>query len=93
MEYNNTTHAQTMQAHITACKASGITVTAYCLQHQLKPSRYYYWQHKLRPMAAGKFIPITPPLATAPVIIIFTNGHRICFENMPPVDYVKNLVN
>ena len=44
-------------------------------------------------MAAGKFIPITPPLATAPVIIIFTNGHRICFENMPPVDYVKNLVN
>ena len=29
MEYNNTTHAQTMQAHITACKASGITLTAY----------------------------------------------------------------
>ena len=93
MEHNNTNHAQVMQSHIAACKLRGITVAAYCQQHQIKPSRYYYWQNKLQPSPAGKFIPITLPLATAPVIIIFTNGHRICFENMPPVDYVKKLVN
>ncbi len=93
MEDNNITQAQVMQAHIAACKLSGITVAAYCQQHQIKLSRYYYWQHKLRPVPTGKFMPITPPLATAPVSIIFTSGHRICFENMPPADYVKNLVN
>ena len=93
MEHPNTTHAKTMQAHITACKASGLTVTVYCQQQQLKRSNYYYWQHKLRPVPAGKFIPVTPPPATAPVSIIFTSGTRICFKNMPPADYVKNLVN
>ena len=93
MEDKNTAHIQAMQAHVKACKTSGITIKDYCLQHQLKPSNYYYWQHKLQPRPAGKFISITPPPATAPVSIIFTNGIRICFENMPPVDYVKNLVN
>lgn len=93
MEHKNSAHTHAMQAHIKACKASGITVKDYCLQHQLKPSNYYYWQNKLQPESAGKFIPIITPLVTAPVSIIFTNGHRICFENMPPVDYVKNLVN
>ena len=93
MEHNNTAHKHTMQAHIAACKASGITVKAYCLQYKIKSSNYYFWQHKLQPRPAGKFIPLTPPSATAPVSIIFTSGTRICFENMPPVDYVKNLLN
>ena len=93
MEHKNIPHAHAMQSHITACKASGITVKAYCQQHKIKSSNYYYWQHKLQPRPTGKFIPIKPPSATAPVSIIFTTGTRICFENMPPVDYVKNLVN
>ncbi|MCY7290711.1 MAG: hypothetical protein LH615_00865 [Ferruginibacter sp.] len=93
MEHKNITHEQLMRAHIAACKASDITVKAYCLQHKIKTSNYYYWQHKLQPRPAGKFIPLTPPSATAPVSIIFTNGTRICFENMPPVDYVKILLN
>jgi hypothetical protein len=94
MEHNNnTTHAQTMQAHIAACKASSLTVKAYCQQHKIKTSNYYYWQCKLQPQPTGKFIPITSPPVTAPVIIIFNNGTRICFENMPPADYVKNLVH
>ncbi|WP_394767970.1 IS66 family insertion sequence element accessory protein TnpA [Ferruginibacter sp.] len=78
---------------IASCKSRGIKVAAYCLRHQIKPSNYYYWQNKLQPQPAGKFIPITPAPATAPVSIIFTRGTRICFENMPPVDYVKNLLN
>ena len=93
MEPKNSAHTHAIQAHITACKASGITVKDYCLQHQLKPSNYYNWQHKLQRKSACKFIPIITPLVTAPVSIIFTNGTRICFENMPPVDYVKNLLN
>ena len=69
MEHNNITQAQVMQAHIAACKSSGITVKAYCLQHQIKPSNYYYWQNKLQSQpAADKFIPITPQLQTAPVV-------------------------
>ena len=93
MEPNNITQAQVMQAHIAACILSGITVAAYCHHQQLKRSNYYYWQDKLRRVPIGKCIPIIPPQATAPVSIIFTSGHRICFKNMPSADYVKNLVN
>lgn len=93
MEHTNTTHGHAMQAHIAACKASDLTVAAYCQQHNIKPSNYYYWQHKLRPVPTGKFIPIKPPPAITQVTIVFASGIRICFENMPPVDYVKNLVD
>jgi hypothetical protein len=82
-----------MRSHIEACKASGITVKAYCLQHQLSYSNYYYWQKKLQPQQAGKFISITPPLPMAGVSITFANGNRISFESMPPVEYVKQLMS
>ena len=92
MDAKNITQFAIMQTHIAACKASGITVEAYCRNHQLKPSVYYYWRKKLQPEEPGKFISITPLLSTAPVRITFTNGKRISFETMPPVDYVKQLM-
>ena len=82
-----------MQAHIAACKASGLTVKDYCIQHQITYSNYYYWQKKLQPqLAPGKFISITPPLINAPVTIIFLNGSRMIFEAMPPAEYIKQLM-
>jgi hypothetical protein len=81
-----------MEAHIAACKASGVTVKEYCLKEQIKRSNYYYWQQKLQPQPVGKFISITPLLPKEPVSIIFANGNRICFECMPPADYVKQLL-
>ncbi|CAN5801937.1 hypothetical protein BH11BAC3_BH11BAC3_46480 [soil metagenome] len=85
--------AQTMQAHIAACKASGITVKAYCLQHDINHSNYYYWQKKLQPqLPPGKFISITPQLFNTRVTIVFTNGNRMIFEAMPPAEYIKQLM-
>ncbi len=94
MENKNISQAQTMQSHIEACKASFITVKAYCLRHDIKHSSYYYWQKKLQPpLQSGKFISITPKLLTAPVIVVFTNGNRISFECMPPAEYLKQLMS
>lgn len=82
-----------MQAHIASCKASGITVKAYCLQHNINHSSYYYWQKKLQPqLPPGKFISITPQLFNTPVKIVFTNGNRMIFEAMPPAEYIKQLM-
>ncbi len=83
---------ETMQLHIAACKASGQTVLAYCSSHQLKPHQYYYWQKRLQPEVPGKFMPITPLLLNAPVLITFTNGNRISFEILPPLAYIKQLL-
>jgi transposase-like protein len=83
-----------MQQHIAACKASGKSVESYCNEHQVKPHIYYYWRKKLQPQQrVGKFISIAPQLYNSAVSIVFTNGNRICFETMPPADYVKQLMS
>jgi hypothetical protein len=84
--------SELMAQHIASCKASGKTVELYCKEQQLKPSYYYYWRKKLQLQQAGKFISIAPLLSNAQVSIVFTNGNRICFETMPPADYVKQLM-
>jgi hypothetical protein len=92
MEKEKINQAPLMQGHIAACKASGQTVVAYCSVHSIKPHQYYYWQKKLQPAVPGKFISIAAPLATAPVCIEWINGHRIRFETLPSVDYIKQLM-
>jgi hypothetical protein len=93
MEEDKIVRSELMRTHIAACKASKMKVEAYCSEHQLKPSNYYYWQKKLQPQQPGKFISITPALLNAPVSITFTNGKRISFEAMPPVEYIQQLMS
>jgi hypothetical protein len=93
MEQSRIAQSELMRQHIAACNASGKSVESYCKEHQLKPSIYYYWRKKIAPQQEGKFISIALPLSNGPVSIVFTNGTRICFETMPPVDYVKQLMS
>jgi hypothetical protein len=93
MEQDKLNRSDLMLTHIAACKASGKTVEDYCMEHELKPSNYYYWRKKLQSPVPGKFISIAPLLSNAPVRISFTNGIHVSFETMPPVDYVKQLVS
>jgi hypothetical protein len=92
MEIKDQNQAETMRQHLAAHKISGQTVRDYCSGHQLKVHQYYYWQNKLQPEAAGKFISISPAFSDAAVTITFTNGNKICFSGMPPVEYVKQLM-
>ena len=94
MEKINTAHSEIMAAHIAACKASGMNVGAYCIKHNIKKSNYYYWFAKSHDsVESGKFISIPAPVTSLPVYIAFPNGTRVCFENMPPADYVKKIVS
>jgi hypothetical protein len=92
MEQEKIKTADTMRLHLSACKSSGLTVGQYCREHQLKPSYYYYWRKKLQPTELGRFISIPATAGTSAVSIFFATGHRICFEAMPPVDYLKQLM-
>ena len=94
MEHKKATSSEIMAEHITRCTASGMKVRAYCKEHNLTPSNYYYWLAKSRePREAGKFISIPSPVTNVPVYISFINGTRVCFENLPPADHVKKLVS
>jgi hypothetical protein len=94
MEQATINQMELMRQHIASCKASGKSVESYCKDEQLKPHNYYYWRKKIEPpQPEGKFISIAAPLSHSPVSIIFTNGNRICFETMPPADYIKQLMS
>ncbi len=92
METKETSMSQIMQTHIAACKLSGLTVADYCSNHQLKVHQYYYWQKKLQPQQRN-FIKMSPVISSVPVSILFVNGVQINFATLPPVDYIKNLLN
>ena len=92
MEYKDTSQPQIMQAHIAACKLSGLSVAAYCSEHQIKAHQYYYWQNKLKlPKQDSNFIKIAPVLSSVGMSIVFANSTQISFTTLPPVDYVKQL--
>ncbi|MFN0082053.1 MAG: IS66 family insertion sequence element accessory protein TnpA [Ferruginibacter sp.] len=92
METKELSLSQTMETHIAACKVSGQTVVDYCNNHQLKVHQYYYWQKKLQPQQSN-FIKMSPVIPTVPMSIFFTNGTQVNFATLPPVDYLKNLLN
>jgi transposase-like protein len=92
MRYEKSNRPEAMRMHIAACKESGKTVEDYCKEQGIKASNYYYWRKKLSPQEPGKFVRIPAVVSNSPVSIIFANGHRIIFETLPPVEFVKQLV-
>jgi transposase-like protein len=92
MSYEKLDQSAIMRQHIASCIESGKTVDHYCTEHDINPSSYYYWRKKLFAQQPGKFVSIAPAVSNAPLTIVFTSGHRIVFETLPSVEYVKQLV-
>ena len=98
MEDKKISKAFQMRQHIEACEAGGRSVEEYCREQNVKPSTYYYWRKKLLSdeaksnHAAGSFIPVPSIPQSSGVELIFTNGIKIHFEHLVPVEYLKQLV-
>ena len=84
-----------MRQHIAACKISGLYVDQYCKEQNLNPATYYYWRKKLSIdsiINTGSFIQLQPIQQSSCVEVVFANGVKIHFENLVPVDYIKQLI-
>ena len=96
MQEKKITTSAEMRQHIEACLVSGMCIEEYCKEQNLKPSRYYYWRKKLSgdsKVNTGSFIQLQPISQSSCIEIVFTNGVKIHFENLVPVDYLKQLVH
>lgn len=96
MSEKNANRASEMGKHIEACKMSGIHVEQYCKEHKLNTATYYYWRKKLATPSktnTGSFIQVLPIEQRSGVEIVFTSGVKIYFENLVPIDYLKQLVH
>jgi transposase-like protein len=96
MEEKKITRSEEMRQHIAACLVSGMCIEEYCKEQNLKASGYYYWRKKLQTdskVNTGSFKQLQPVLQSSCIEIVFTNGVTIHFENLVPVDYLRQLVH
>lgn len=94
MKYKNNSQAEAMLVHVTACKASGQTVVAYCKEEGLSPSTFYYWQKRLKGNTASEsgFTQIVVAAPEAAVATVhFPNGVRIVFSGGAGTSVLKEL--
>lgn len=90
---DNTLRATMMRQHIESCKSGSLTVAAYCKEHDLAPSNYYYWQKRLmRPAVKGGFVELCPSAVRDTVSIRFPNGVQITFSGSVATTVLKELV-
>ena len=93
MRTDQTTQRQIMQSHIQACKASGLKVEQYCKIHNIKSANYYYWHRRLQENAESNFTKVSiAPTQKCNSSILFTSGHQLFFDTLPPMEYVKQLI-
>jgi len=91
---NKTTHkGEEMRRHIAQCSLSGKTVAAYCKEHGVSIATYYYWHKKLSiAKPTGGFIEVPKVNATVSMEVSLPNGVRVCFDQLVPACYLKELV-
>jgi hypothetical protein len=94
MKYKDTTRAESMRQHIEACKKSRQSIVAYCRDHQIAPSVFYYWQKRLQASDINPaFTQLLPETAdTVAATIHFPNGVRIVFSGSVSCSSLKELV-
>jgi hypothetical protein len=96
MKIQDLSKRQAMEQHIAQCSASGMLVRQYCLEQNIQSSTYYYWLKKLQAPTnnnIGSFVRVQPVEQSSRIEISLPNGVKISFENLVPVDYVKQLVS
>ena len=86
---------QHWRERVTAWAASGLSVRAFCQQHQLTETTFQYWRRELRVRdeaassspARPTFVPVTVlspsplPVATGPVEVRCPSGHVVSLPN------------
>jgi hypothetical protein len=93
METSTLTKAEQMRHHISCCTLSDKTVACYCAEHDLSIATYYYWHQKLKEVKKpGGFIELHSGTPGSRVEVLVPNGIRICFDQLIPVDYLKEIV-
>jgi hypothetical protein len=93
METTTMSKAEQMRHHISACTLSDKTVGLYCAEHGLSIATYYYWHQKLREVKKPSgFIELHPLTSSNRIEVFLPNGIRICFDQLVPVSYLKEIV-
>lgn len=88
--------ADLMREHLQQQFRSGLTVQRYCLEHGVNKSTFYYWKKKMEQQeeqSAAGFIEMHPSrFCQGNTTIYFPNTVSICFDALPPLDYLKKLI-
>lgn len=81
------TRRETWQRLLAEQQASGLSITAWCLQQNISEATYYYWRKRLAPSLSvpQQWMALEPSPAGAPSGLTLRVG-RIAVEVLPDFD-------
>jgi len=94
MRNKDNARCEVMRQHIESCKASGKSVVSYCQEIGIAPSKFYYWQKRLRDTAVQPGftqIAAQPTAGNAAATVHFPNGVHISFAGNINATILKEL--
>jgi transposase-like protein len=90
---------ESMFKHAAQYRASGQSVVSYCAKHHLHAHNFYYWLKRFKTERSEEpgimefvEIPLTPTFSSSPVQLRTPQGHTLDFAALPPVDYLRQLL-
>lgn len=95
MKLKSSLRLDQMRFHIESHRSSGLSVVAYCKQHNLVKSNFYYWLKKLSKASKPvSFVPITvdPLAADSTVEVHFPSGVYVVFSGSVKASLLKEVV-
>ncbi|HCE1977262.1 TPA: hypothetical protein NGS68_000528 [Vibrio parahaemolyticus] len=75
---------QLWQERLQHQKDSDLTIAAWCEQHQIAQSQFYYWQKKLTASSCepgSVMVPISMPSSSITLVIETPGGYRISIND------------
>lgn len=70
---------------IKECKNSGMTAKAWCLDNDIDPQKFYYWQRQLTKEISSTMV-TTSPRISSPSFIEIPNQESEVIENSPDIE-------
>lgn len=92
----NSDKKQRWQARLQQQKESGLTIAAWCENHQVSIAQFYYWQKKLNSTieasAGNVIVPIA--MSSSPALVVETpNGYRLLINDPSAIALLPQLMN
>lgn len=84
----------TWRSLLSAQASSGLSIKAFCAEHELKEASFYQWRKRIKPREEGiesffRPINIEPPMVKLGIRLELPGGLVLNFSDLPPVGYLR----
>jgi hypothetical protein len=94
---NQTENLQQRISMIGRWEKSGKSIIQFCKDESIGYHMFHYWKKRIKKTPHSKFIKLDPGSPSVPVSghceLLFANGSRMLFHQIPQADFIKQLMS